>query len=390
VVAIAGKWGGATLAARAVGSSWREANGIGVLMNCRGLTELVILNIGLDLGVIPPTLFTALVVMALVTTFMTTPLLSLVYPRQEIERMVATSAPGTQAGDVVEIVLHLPDLDRAYELVHTALSLTRDQQQAVRVVLLRTILLDTDLTSGALSTDAATERATTALRPIVEFVRGAGYDAVPVVVQTASVGETIIGVTNGRHPELVLLPWRRPLFGSGLLHGPVGEVLRHADSDVAVLIDPAGKGTSPRKGSEILVPYGGGFHEDIGVELASRLARTHGATLHLLGDAEGERALTAKATEIYERTGTWSTATSSPGDFAEAVVAAAGAADLMVLAMGDDWAQDSESLGDLREVVAARSSTPMLLVRRKAAPTSGRRRRRARDRAAPRQPAAAG
>jgi Kef-type K+ transport system membrane component KefB len=76
-VACAGKFGGGTLAARLTGLSWRDAAGIGVLMNTRGLMELVVLNIGLDLGVISPTLFAMLVVMAVVTTLATTPLLQL-------------------------------------------------------------------------------------------------------------------------------------------------------------------------------------------------------------------------------------------------------------------------------------------------------------------------
>jgi Kef-type K+ transport system membrane component KefB len=77
-VACAGKFGGGTLAARFTGLSWRDAAGIGVLMNTRGLMELVVLNIGLDLGVISPTLFAMLVVMAVVTTLATTPLLQLI------------------------------------------------------------------------------------------------------------------------------------------------------------------------------------------------------------------------------------------------------------------------------------------------------------------------
>lgn len=81
VAAIAGKWGGALAAARATGLSWRESAAVGVLMNTRGLVELIILNIGLDLGVLSPALFSAMVLMALVTTFMTTPLLKWILPR---------------------------------------------------------------------------------------------------------------------------------------------------------------------------------------------------------------------------------------------------------------------------------------------------------------------
>ena len=75
-VAVIGKLGGSALAARASGVAWRDAVALGVLMNTRGLMELVILNVGLDLGVISPTLFSILVLMAFVTTLMTNPLLS--------------------------------------------------------------------------------------------------------------------------------------------------------------------------------------------------------------------------------------------------------------------------------------------------------------------------
>jgi Kef-type K+ transport system membrane component KefB len=81
-LAIIGKLGGATAAAKINGLSWRESAALGVLMNTRGLVELVILNLGLDLGVLSPALFSIMALMALVTTFMTSPLLSLIYPPQ--------------------------------------------------------------------------------------------------------------------------------------------------------------------------------------------------------------------------------------------------------------------------------------------------------------------
>ena len=72
-VACAGKFGGSTVAARLCGLTWRDAASLGVLLNTRGLMELVVLNIGLDLGVISPTLFAMMVLMALATTLATTP-----------------------------------------------------------------------------------------------------------------------------------------------------------------------------------------------------------------------------------------------------------------------------------------------------------------------------
>jgi Kef-type K+ transport system membrane component KefB len=89
VVATVGKFGGSALAARATGLRWREAGAIGVLMNTRGLMELIVLNVGMDLGVITPTVFTMLVIMAVVTTVATSPLLGWIYPESEQQREVA-------------------------------------------------------------------------------------------------------------------------------------------------------------------------------------------------------------------------------------------------------------------------------------------------------------
>ncbi len=83
LVACAGKIGGSLLAARLSGLGMRDAAVLGVLLNTRGLMELIVLNVGLDLGVISPRLFAMLVVMAVVTTLSTSPLLSALKRRGE-------------------------------------------------------------------------------------------------------------------------------------------------------------------------------------------------------------------------------------------------------------------------------------------------------------------
>ena len=77
---------------RIAGEGWRDAITIGVLMNARGLMELIILNIGLERGVITPTLFTIMVVMAVVTTLMASPLFELVYGRRVVPAGAAIRA----------------------------------------------------------------------------------------------------------------------------------------------------------------------------------------------------------------------------------------------------------------------------------------------------------
>ncbi|WP_303182003.1 cation:proton antiporter [uncultured Butyricimonas sp.] len=78
VVAIAGKFGGCTLAARAVGENWKDSLIVGTLMNTRGLMQLVALNIGFEMGILTSEMFVVLLLMSLLTTFMATPMLSLV------------------------------------------------------------------------------------------------------------------------------------------------------------------------------------------------------------------------------------------------------------------------------------------------------------------------
>jgi len=82
IVAVAGKLGGSMLAARWTKMSWRDSFSIGVLMNTRGLVELVVLNIGYDLGILSARVFAMMVIMALFTTFMTAPLISLLQPKK--------------------------------------------------------------------------------------------------------------------------------------------------------------------------------------------------------------------------------------------------------------------------------------------------------------------
>jgi len=95
VLAVAGKLGAGFAAARLTQLSRRDASVVGVLLNTRGLTELIALNVGLQAGIIHPRLYTILVLMALVTTAATGPLLSLIHPRE-----LEIPAPAPLAPDI--------------------------------------------------------------------------------------------------------------------------------------------------------------------------------------------------------------------------------------------------------------------------------------------------
>jgi Kef-type K+ transport system membrane component KefB len=90
-VAVAGKLGGGLLAARWTGMTWLDSFSIGALMNTRGLMELIVLNLGYDLGILSQKIFAILVLMALATTMMTGPLLQWVEARRRREAPDAAS-----------------------------------------------------------------------------------------------------------------------------------------------------------------------------------------------------------------------------------------------------------------------------------------------------------
>jgi Kef-type K+ transport system membrane component KefB len=98
LAAFVGKFGGCWLAARFSGLPWREASIIGVMMNTRALMELIVINIGFELGVIPKSVFFMLVVMAVVSTYVTAPMLRRLIRSSEVEQEYLSSEFAERAG----------------------------------------------------------------------------------------------------------------------------------------------------------------------------------------------------------------------------------------------------------------------------------------------------
>ncbi|TFY78143.1 hypothetical protein EWM64_g5869 [Hericium alpestre] len=92
-LAFTGKFGGCTIAARIAGFEWREASTIGSLMSCKGLIELIVLNVGLSAGVLTERVFSMFVLEALLLTFMTTPTVSFLYPPELRKHVTAAGSP---------------------------------------------------------------------------------------------------------------------------------------------------------------------------------------------------------------------------------------------------------------------------------------------------------
>ncbi|KAI0086957.1 Sodium/hydrogen exchanger family-domain-containing protein [Irpex rosettiformis] len=99
-LAYSGKFGGCTIAARWSGFSWRESSTIGSLMSCKGLVELIVLNVGLSAGILSQRVFSMFVLEALLLTFMTTPAVVLLYPPEKRKRVTAMGVPFDNIADV--------------------------------------------------------------------------------------------------------------------------------------------------------------------------------------------------------------------------------------------------------------------------------------------------
>lgn len=137
-VASLGKFGGGFVAARMTGLPWREASAIGVLMNTRGLVELIVLNIGLELHVISPTLFAMLVLMALVTTLATTPILHFITPRAQLEGEARAAGEASRLAHVASeragVFIPVSSTSAVAELIDLAAGLSRADAPPPRVV----------------------------------------------------------------------------------------------------------------------------------------------------------------------------------------------------------------------------------------------------------------
>ncbi len=130
-VAVAGKFFGSALAAKFVGQNWRDSLTIGALMNTRGLMELVVLNIGYELGVLSPKIFTMMVIMALVTTFMTGPALDIINFIFKTKDVIIPSE--VKKNSEFKILISFGNNEKGKSLLRLANSLVKKQPETANV-----------------------------------------------------------------------------------------------------------------------------------------------------------------------------------------------------------------------------------------------------------------
>jgi len=368
-VAIAGKWIGAMAAARLTGFSPRESSAIAALMNTRGLTELIVLNIGLELGVVTPALFTALVIVALVTTFMTGPLLRLIDPggrltvRPEDELEAATrEAPAPERA----ILVAPQDGKNVDALLELAEPLARSQPP--RELILARLLVPSRIATGPAADDHELTREAAELHRQRERLRRRGLAVRGVAFTSSDPAGDLLRLAAEQPIDLILLDGRRPLLGEGVPRGPVGEVLLRAPCDVAVLVERDGGPATVDPGHPVLVPFGGADHDWAALELGAWLASSSGAPLRLLGAAtddagrrDASRLLGNASLVLQQLAGIPAEPLLiEPGR--QGVLRAAEGAGLLVIGLSDRWRD--EGLGPTRAEVARSAPVPTLFVRR--------------------------
>ncbi|MBD1844671.1 cation:proton antiporter [Cyanobacteria bacterium FACHB-63] len=373
-VAIVGKYVGTYVAARVSGVAKREASALGWLMNTRGLTELIVLNIGLSLNVISPLLFTMLVIMALVTTFMTSPLLTWIYPKQQIQAQAIDPQHDTEfASYRVLVPIANPTTQRGLIELAMAIAIGNSATHPPAIVTpLSLIQLDEDYVYESLPSEADRQIAQTnaKLQALIETLEPADYRHLvrPIVEIDRDVARVTKQIAVRDRANLILVGWHRPAFHSNRLGGRVGQILTTAPVDVAVFID-----RQATKLEHLLLPYAPNIHTDLGLELALRLLinreHTHLKILRVISaeqpvsdlSFEFNALLDRLPDRIRRRIELPIVETSS---LIRAVVAASEQADLTIAGASREWGIERQTLGRYTDELAAECRSSLLITRR--------------------------
>ena len=370
-VAIIGKYVGTYVAARVCGIEEREASALGWMMNTRGLTELIVLNIGLNFGVISPLLFTMLVIMALVTTFMTSPLLEWTYPKDLIKLDVVETPQG-EVEPSYRVLVPVANPKTQKGLLQLALGIAGNKLQPAQVYPVSLIELEEDYLFQSMPIEAdrlirerrsVLDELTASLEPpeMRQLVR-------PIVRISNDVARETSLIAKNDQVDLILVGWHRPALTHNRLGGRVGQILSTAPVDVAVFVD-----RGHNRLNSLLVPYSSNNHDDLAFEIALRL---------LIND-ESRTLVVLKVLETEQRTGDFSyefrsvmeqlganvreriqMETVQSYEPIAAVVEASKKVDLTIAGTSRAWGIERQTLGRYTDELAIRCESSLLITRR--------------------------
>jgi Kef-type K+ transport system membrane component KefB len=223
LVAVAGKFVGSALAARFVGQNWRDSFTIGALMNTRGLMELVVLNIGFDLGVLSPEIFTMMVIMALVTTFMTGPAIDII--NFIFKRKAAILPQEIVSEGKFKILISFGNNEKGKSLLRLAHSFVKKQNDHSQVTALHLSLSD-EIHSYNLE-----EYEQETFAPILAESKALNQEVTPVLKSTVDIETDIAEIANEGNFDLVLIGLGKSIFEGSLLGKVLGFTTRIINPD---------------------------------------------------------------------------------------------------------------------------------------------------------------
>lgn len=223
LVAVAGKFLGSAIAAKFVGQNWRDSLTIGALMNTRGLMELIVLNIGLDLGVLSPEIFTMMVIMALLTTFMTGPALDLINFIFKTKDEIIPEEIKTV--NKYKILLSFGNAERGKSLLRLANGLVKKEASNSIVTAMHLTL------SNELHTFDLEEQEKKSFAPMIAESKNLNQNIVTLFKASNDINTDIVEIANQGEYDLLLVGLGQSIFEGTLLGKVLGYTTRIINPD---------------------------------------------------------------------------------------------------------------------------------------------------------------
>ncbi|MCE9500209.1 MAG: cation:proton antiporter [Leptospira sp.] len=284
-VAIIGKFGGSAFAARVTGMSWRNSFALGALMNTRGLMELVILNIGYDLGVLSPVIFSMMVIMALVTTFMTGPAISLINP--EIKSFPKPKIfKQKNAEPEFNVLLPFGPVNSGIALLKLVAGLFPPNSNSEITLLHLSPVRDYNFHD-----DPAKERKFFA--PILALANNLKLKVQTLYLTTSDIVKDITKIASDSSSSFLFLGAAKTIFGDSATGGKVSEILKAIDCKAGIFIDQNFQ--SP---ASVLVNYYSRSDNAL-LELAGRYFQNYGSKITILNETGDDSHLKGKIKKYF-------------------------------------------------------------------------------------------
>jgi len=224
LVAVVGKFVGSALASKFVGLSWKSSLTIGALMNTRGLMELVVLNIGFELGVLTPEVFAMMVIMALFTTFMTGPILDLInYLFKNNEERSEEIINETK----FKILFYFTDSITGKNLVKLAGTFTKNQKESSEITALQ-------LTKSENLDPLVADDSEELFNPIIEESKKMNQKILTMQKVSTDISSEVLEIAHKGNYDLVLMAMQASIYDGTLLGKLLGFTTRIVNPEVIV------------------------------------------------------------------------------------------------------------------------------------------------------------